>query len=156
MLYDRLVVQKSHLSLVVSGGPSLFADYCTYLVAYTDGICTDTNSAPDTMLGEVRGSNSRSVCHFLLIIYSVLCFYIKLQGQNCELSSFTAGVWPRHQCAQDLYKVLRPKEMVVISTGVSTTLQRYSLDSECQYKRKFYVSKMLYIILFLQHQVAFF
>jgi len=75
MLYDGLVVLKSHLSLVVSGGPSLFADYCTYLVAYTDGICTDANSAPDTMLGEVRGSNSRSVCHFLVIIYSVLFFF---------------------------------------------------------------------------------
>ncbi|XP_039032954.1 LOW QUALITY PROTEIN: leishmanolysin-like peptidase [Hibiscus syriacus] len=43
------------------GGQSSLADYCTYFVAYSDGSCTDTNSAraPDRMLGEVRGSNSR-------------------------------------------------------------------------------------------------
>jgi len=48
-------------SLVVAGGQSSLADYCTYFVAYSDGSCTDTNSAraPDRMLGEVRGSNSR-------------------------------------------------------------------------------------------------
>ncbi|OMO75031.1 Peptidase M8, leishmanolysin [Corchorus olitorius] len=45
------------------GGQSSLADYCTYFVAYSDGSCTDTNSAraPDRMLGEVRGSNSRCV-----------------------------------------------------------------------------------------------
>ncbi|KAK4599659.1 hypothetical protein RGQ29_009626 [Quercus rubra] len=39
------------------GGQSSLADYCTYFVAYSDGSCTDTNSAraPDRMLGEVRG-----------------------------------------------------------------------------------------------------
>ncbi|KAB1220534.1 Leishmanolysin-like peptidase [Morella rubra] len=44
------------------GGQSSLADYCTYFVAYSDGSCTDTNSAraPDRMLGEVRGSSSRS------------------------------------------------------------------------------------------------
>lgn len=43
------------------GGQSSLADYCTYFVAYSDGSCTDTNSAraPDRMLGEVRGSKSR-------------------------------------------------------------------------------------------------
>lgn len=43
------------------GGQSSLADYCTYFVAYSDGSCTDVNSAraPDRMLGEVRGSNSR-------------------------------------------------------------------------------------------------
>lgn len=74
MLNHGLAVLKFHLSPVVSGGQSSLADYCTYFVAYSDGSCTDTNSAraPDRMLGEVRGSNSRSVCDFLLIIYSVL------------------------------------------------------------------------------------
>lgn len=48
-------------SLKIAGGQSSLADYCTYFVAYSDGSCTDTNSAraPDRMLGEVRGSNSR-------------------------------------------------------------------------------------------------
>ena len=46
----------------IAGGQSSLADYCTYFVAYSDGSCTDTNSAraPDRMLGEVRGGNSRS------------------------------------------------------------------------------------------------
>lgn len=48
--------------LLIAGGQSSLADYCTYFVAYSDGSCTDTNSAraPDRMLGEVRGSSSRS------------------------------------------------------------------------------------------------
>ncbi|CAA7029903.1 unnamed protein product [Microthlaspi erraticum] len=42
------------------GGQSSLADYCTYFVAYSDGSCTDINSArpPDRMLGEVRGGDS--------------------------------------------------------------------------------------------------
>lgn len=48
-------------SVFFSGGQSSLADYCTYFVAYSDGSCTDTNSAraPDRMLGEVRGISSR-------------------------------------------------------------------------------------------------
>jgi len=48
-------------NLMSAGGQSSLADYCTYYVAYSDGSCTDVNSAraPDRMLGEVRGSNSR-------------------------------------------------------------------------------------------------
>ncbi|CAH9100322.1 unnamed protein product [Cuscuta epithymum] len=50
------------------GGQSSLADYCTYYVAYSDGSCTDTNSAraPDQMLGEVRGSNSRCMASSLV------------------------------------------------------------------------------------------
>ncbi|XP_027329186.1 uncharacterized protein LOC113845803 isoform X2 [Abrus precatorius] len=50
------------------GGQSSLADYCTYFVAYSDGSCTDTNSAraPDRMLGEVRGSNSRCMSSSLV------------------------------------------------------------------------------------------
>ncbi|KAH6829201.1 metalloendopeptidase / zinc ion binding protein [Perilla frutescens var. hirtella] len=50
------------------GGQSSLADYCTYFVAYSDGSCTDTNSAraPDSMLGEVRGSNSRCMASSLV------------------------------------------------------------------------------------------
>ncbi|KAK2994794.1 hypothetical protein RJ640_021026 [Escallonia rubra] len=50
------------------GGQSSLADYCTYFVAYSDGSCTDINSArsPDRMLGEVRGSNSRCMASSLV------------------------------------------------------------------------------------------
>ncbi|XP_004499123.1 uncharacterized protein [Cicer arietinum] len=50
------------------GGQSSLADYCTYFVAYSDGSCIDTNSAraPDRMLGEVRGSNSRCMSSSLV------------------------------------------------------------------------------------------
>ncbi|XP_022772792.1 leishmanolysin-like peptidase isoform X1 [Durio zibethinus] len=50
------------------GGQSSLADYCTYFVAYSDGSCTVTNSAraPDRMLGEVRGSNSRCMASSLV------------------------------------------------------------------------------------------
>ncbi|KAF6149671.1 hypothetical protein GIB67_017404 [Kingdonia uniflora] len=50
------------------GGQSSLADYCTYFVAYSDGSCTDTNSArtPDRMLGEVRGSSSRCMASSLV------------------------------------------------------------------------------------------
>jgi hypothetical protein len=47
--------------LLDSGGQSSLADYCAYFVAYSDGSCIDTNSAraPDRMLGETRGADSR-------------------------------------------------------------------------------------------------
>ncbi|BAT82728.1 hypothetical protein LR48_Vigan01g333400 [Vigna angularis] len=50
------------------GGQSSLADYCTYFVAYSDGSCTDTSSAraPDSMLGEIRGSNSRCMASSLV------------------------------------------------------------------------------------------
>lgn len=50
------------------GGQSSLADYCTYFVAYSDGSCTDVNSArpPDRMLGEVRGSSSRCMASSLV------------------------------------------------------------------------------------------
>ncbi|TVU45241.1 hypothetical protein EJB05_04719, partial [Eragrostis curvula] len=43
------------VALASYGGQSSLADYCTYYVAYSDGSCTDVNSAraPDRMLGEV-------------------------------------------------------------------------------------------------------
>ncbi|KAF5942914.1 hypothetical protein HYC85_020556 [Camellia sinensis] len=46
------------------GGQSSLADYCTYYVAYSDGSCTDTNSAraPDRMLGEVAVDGIWKVC----------------------------------------------------------------------------------------------
>ena len=49
--------------LLNSGGQSSLADYCAYFVAYSDGSCIDTNSAraPDRMLGETRGADSRYV-----------------------------------------------------------------------------------------------
>ncbi|KAG6626742.1 hypothetical protein CIPAW_15G072700 [Carya illinoinensis] len=40
----------------------------TYFVAYSDGSCTDTNSAraPDRVLGEVRGRSSRCMASSLV------------------------------------------------------------------------------------------
>lgn len=65
-----VVVLRQHL--VFAGGQSSLADYCTYFVAYSDGSCTDINSAraPDRMLGEVRGSYSRYdfLCAFFCVI----------------------------------------------------------------------------------------
>ena len=59
----------------VAGGQSSLADYCTYFVAYSDGSCTDTSSAraPDRMLGEVRGSNSRSDFFKFIMWYVFTC-----------------------------------------------------------------------------------
>ncbi|KAM0066802.1 putative leishmanolysin [Helianthus debilis subsp. tardiflorus] len=50
------------------GGQSSLADFCAYIVAYSDGSCIDTNSArePDKMLGEVRGSDSRCMASSLV------------------------------------------------------------------------------------------
>ncbi|XP_047324827.1 leishmanolysin-like [Impatiens glandulifera] len=57
-----------YFSQANKGGQSSLADYCTYYVAYSDGSCTDTNSArsPDRMLGEVRGSKSRCMASSLV------------------------------------------------------------------------------------------
>lgn len=62
------LVKKLHTQHF-AGGQSSLADYCTYFVAYSDGSCTDINSAraPDRMLGEVRGSESRLLLVILLI-----------------------------------------------------------------------------------------
>ena len=89
--------------LFVAGGQSSLADYCTYFVAYSDGSCTDTNSAraPDRMLGEVRGSNSRSDLSLLIFdsgidlsFVHLLWFAFKFETQF--LHSCNVGVWPRH------------------------------------------------------------
>lgn len=68
---------KALYFLANAGGQSSLADYCTYFVAYSDGSCTDMNSAraPDRMLGEVRGSSSRSKAvtvlqHYMFILVS--------------------------------------------------------------------------------------
>ncbi|KAJ7958068.1 Leishmanolysin-like peptidase [Quillaja saponaria] len=57
-----------YFSQANKGGQSSLADYCAYFVAYSDGSCTDTNGAraPDRMLGEVRGSNSRCIASSLV------------------------------------------------------------------------------------------
>ncbi|XP_057765987.1 uncharacterized protein LOC130986563 [Salvia miltiorrhiza] len=67
--YSRDLPQWArYFSQANKGGQSSLADYCTYFVAYSDGSCTDTNSAraPDGMLGEVRGSNSRCMASNLV------------------------------------------------------------------------------------------
>ncbi|KAL0432450.1 UNVERIFIED_CONTAM: Leishmanolysin-like peptidase [Sesamum latifolium] len=65
------------------GGQSSLADYCTYFVAYSDGSCTDTNSAraPDRMLGEVRGSSSR--CMASSLVRSGFVRGSTTQGNGC-------------------------------------------------------------------------
>ncbi|PKA49613.1 leishmanolysin [Apostasia shenzhenica] len=83
------------------GGQSSLADYCTYFVAYSDGSCTDTNSAraPDRMLGEVRGSNSR--CMASSLVRSGFVRGSTTQGNGCyqhrcinyTLEVAVDGVW---------------------------------------------------------------
>ncbi|KAL6493129.1 hypothetical protein OROGR_032888 [Orobanche gracilis] len=82
-------------------GQSSLADYCTYFVAYSDGSCTDTNSAraPDRMLGEVRGSDSR--CMASSLVRSGFVRGSTTQGngcyqQRCLNNSFEVavdGIW---------------------------------------------------------------
>ncbi|KAK9129958.1 hypothetical protein Sjap_010445 [Stephania japonica] len=67
------------------GGQSSLADYCTYFVAYSDGSCTDTNSAraPDRMLGEVRGISSR--CMASSLVRTGFIRGSMTQGNGCYL-----------------------------------------------------------------------
>ncbi|CAA0839847.1 Unknown protein [Striga hermonthica] len=65
------------------GGQSSLADYCTYFLAYSDGSCTDINSAraPNMMLGEVRGSDSR--CMASSLVRSGFVRGSTTQGNGC-------------------------------------------------------------------------
>jgi hypothetical protein len=76
----------------IAGGQSSLADYCTYFVAYSDGSCTDINSAraPDRMLGEVRGSESRL---FNLTLSLNVCKYPNGILLMKEFDLYI-GVWP--------------------------------------------------------------
>lgn len=83
------------------GGQSSLADYCTYFVAYSDGSCTDVNSAraPDRMLGEVRGGNSR--CMASTLVRTGFVRGSMTQGNGCyqhrctnnSLEVAVDGVW---------------------------------------------------------------
>ncbi|XP_074565575.1 LOW QUALITY PROTEIN: uncharacterized protein LOC141822056 [Curcuma longa] len=77
------------------GGQSSLADYCTYFVAYSDGSCTDTSSAraPDRMLGEVRGSNSR--CMASSLVRTGFVRGSMTQGNGCY----------QHRCANNTLEV---------------------------------------------------
>ncbi|MCL7035439.1 hypothetical protein MKW94_001301 [Papaver nudicaule] len=77
------------------GGQSSLADYCTYFVAYSDGSCTDTNSAraPDRMLGEVRGSSSR--CMSSSLVRTGFVRGSTTQGNGCY----------QHRCANNSLEV---------------------------------------------------
>ncbi|OAE20884.1 hypothetical protein AXG93_3256s1310 [Marchantia polymorpha subsp. ruderalis] len=65
------------------GGQSSLADYCAYFVAYSDGSCTDTNSArsPDRMLGEMRGEDSR--CMLSSLVRTGFVRGTLTQGNGC-------------------------------------------------------------------------
>ncbi|XP_028803046.1 leishmanolysin [Neltuma alba] len=80
---------------VNEGGQSSLADYCTYFVAYSDGSCTDVNSAraPDRMLGEVRGSNSR--CMASTLVRTGFVRGSMTQGNGCY----------QHRCANNSLEV---------------------------------------------------
>ncbi|KAL7168560.1 hypothetical protein ACSBR2_038905 [Camellia fascicularis] len=69
--------------IVAQSGQSSLADYCTYYVAYSDGSCTDMNSAraPDRMLGEVRGHSSR--CMASSLVRAVFVRGSMTQGNGC-------------------------------------------------------------------------
>ncbi|KAL4180479.1 hypothetical protein AMTRI_Chr13g92280 [Amborella trichopoda] len=83
------------------GGQSSLADYCTYFVAYSDGSCTDTNSAraPDRMLGEVRGASSR--CMTSSLVRTGFVRGSTTQGNGCyqhrciknKLEVAVDGIW---------------------------------------------------------------
>ncbi|XP_028118419.1 leishmanolysin-like peptidase isoform X2 [Camellia sinensis] len=83
------------------GGQSSLADYCTYYVAYSDGSCTDTNSAraPDRILGEVRGSSSR--CMASSLVRTGFVRGSMIQGNGCyqhrcinnSLEVAVDGIW---------------------------------------------------------------
>ncbi|GER47925.1 metalloendopeptidase / zinc ion binding protein [Striga asiatica] len=83
------------------GGQSSLADYCTYFVAYSDGSCTDISSAraPDRMLGEVRGSDSR--CMASSLVRSGFVRGSATQGNGCyqhrclnnSLEVAVDGIW---------------------------------------------------------------
>ncbi|KAG6520516.1 hypothetical protein ZIOFF_017573 [Zingiber officinale] len=77
------------------GGQSSLADYCTYFVAYSDGSCTDTSSAraPDRMLGEARGSNSR--CMASSLVRTGFVRGSMTQGNGCY----------QHRCANNTLEV---------------------------------------------------
>lgn len=72
-----------YFSQANKGGQSSLADYCAYFVAYSDGSCTDTNSAraPDRMLGEMRGSDSR--CMQSSLVRSGFVRGTLTQGNGC-------------------------------------------------------------------------
>ncbi|KAI9118354.1 hypothetical protein K1719_010686 [Acacia pycnantha] len=86
---------NQYFSQANEGGQSSLADYCTYLVAYSDGSCTDVNSAraPDRMLGEVRGSNSRCMASTLVRMGFVRGSMT--QGNGCY----------QHRCANNSLEV---------------------------------------------------
>ncbi|KAL8167894.1 hypothetical protein V2J09_009393 [Rumex salicifolius] len=77
------------------GGQSSLADYCAYFVAYSDGSCTDANSAraPDRMLGEMRGSNSR--CMASSLVRTGFVRGSMTQGNGCY----------EHRCANNKLEV---------------------------------------------------
>ncbi|CAA7041694.1 unnamed protein product [Microthlaspi erraticum] len=77
------------------GGQSSLADYCTYFVAYSDGSCTDINSArpPDRMLGEVRGGDSR--CMASSLVRTGFVRGSMPQGNGCY----------QHRCKNNLLEV---------------------------------------------------
>ncbi|KAL7204748.1 hypothetical protein ACSBR2_017784 [Camellia fascicularis] len=80
------------------GGQSSLADYCTYYVAYSDGSCTNMNSAraPDIMLGEVRGHSSR--CMASSLVRTGFVRGSMTQGNGCD----------QHRCTNNSLEVCRP------------------------------------------------
>ncbi|XP_024524216.1 uncharacterized protein LOC112344166 isoform X1 [Selaginella moellendorffii] len=77
------------------GGQSSLADYCAYFVAYSDGSCTDVNSArvPDKMLGEMRGHDSR--CMASSLVRTGFVRGTLTQGNGCY----------QHRCVGDRLEV---------------------------------------------------
>ncbi|KAI5056639.1 hypothetical protein GOP47_0028826 [Adiantum capillus-veneris] len=77
------------------GGQSSLADYCAYFVAYSDGSCTDLNGAraPDQMLGEIRGLESR--CMAASLVRKGFVRGALTQGSGCY----------RHRCRNHTLEV---------------------------------------------------
>ncbi|KAL7168548.1 hypothetical protein ACSBR2_038893 [Camellia fascicularis] len=83
MHFRNLHIDNEYSAWRIYSGQSSLADYCTYYVAYSDGSCTDMNSAraPDRMLGEVRGHSSR--CMASSLVQAVFVRGSMTQGNGC-------------------------------------------------------------------------
>ncbi|KAL7168535.1 hypothetical protein ACSBR2_038880 [Camellia fascicularis] len=83
MHFRNLHIDNEYSAWRIYSGQSSLADYCTYYVAYSDGSCTDMNSAraPDRMLGEVRGHSSR--CMASSLVRAVFVRGSMTQGNGC-------------------------------------------------------------------------
>lgn len=98
---DDLPVWAQYFPETNKGGQSSLADFCAYFVPYSDGSCTDLNGAraPDRMLGERRGLDSRCMASSLVrtgFVRGTLtqgngCYQHRCKNKTLEVA--VDGVW---------------------------------------------------------------